>query len=166
VEERIETTAIHNAHSWEDVVVNLVTKGEVIVQVAADYLLQRLKIVGTLKFIKKNNAMIRMNHFPKNAEDGNVIVAHALSQSLSLSQSEHQEYLQRTPMIFKFQNPTKMGGKTFRYTGVDWIQGDVVMDDTGCDIMLITLSMALGMKLPMIASNTKVHTSVSKQSGV
>jgi hypothetical protein len=94
------------------------------------------------------------------------MVAHALSQSLSLTQSEHQEYIKRTPMIFKFLNPTKMGGITFRYAGVDWIQGDAVMADTGCDIMLITLRMAMGMKFPMVASNTKVHTSVSGQSGV
>jgi hypothetical protein len=32
--------------------------------------------------------------------------------------------------------------------------------------MVITLGLALGMKLPMAASNTKVHTSVSGQSGV
>jgi hypothetical protein len=48
VEDRIEMTAIHNTHSWEDVVDNLVKTGEGIVQVAADYLLQRLGEVGTL----------------------------------------------------------------------------------------------------------------------
>jgi hypothetical protein len=40
------------------------------------------------------------------------------------------------------------------------------MADIGCDIMLITLSTALGMELPMVACNTKVHTSLSEQSGV
>jgi hypothetical protein len=40
------------------------------------------------------------------------------------------------------------------------------MADTGCDIMLITLSMAKGMHLPVVASNTMVHTSVSWQSSV
>jgi hypothetical protein len=59
-----------------------------------------------------------------------------------------------------------MGGMTFRYAGVDWIKGDAVMVDTGCDIMLITLSMAMGMKFPIVPSNTKVHTSVSGQSAV
>jgi hypothetical protein len=59
-----------------------------------------------------------------------------------------------------------MGGITFRYAGVDWIQGDAVMADTGCDIMLITVSMAKGMKLPIVPSNTIVHTSVSGQSSV
>jgi hypothetical protein len=59
-----------------------------------------------------------------------------------------------------------MGGITFRYGGVDWIQGDAVMVDTGCDIMLITLTMVLGMRLPIVASNTKVHTSISGQSSV
>jgi hypothetical protein len=32
--------------------------------------------------------------------------------------------------------------------------------------MIITLGLALNMKLPMVASNTKVHTSVSGQLGV
>jgi hypothetical protein len=41
VEERIETTAIHNTHSWADVVDNLVNTGDGKVQVSADYLLQR-----------------------------------------------------------------------------------------------------------------------------
>jgi hypothetical protein len=38
IEERIKATAIHNTHSWEDVVDNLVTTGEGIVQVSAEYL--------------------------------------------------------------------------------------------------------------------------------
>jgi hypothetical protein len=143
---------------------NLVNTGEGIVQVSADYMLQRLGEVGTLKFIRKHNGMVRICNVSKNAEVGNAMVAHALSQSLSLTQSEHQEYIKRTPMIFKFLNPTKMGGITFRYAGVDWIQGDAVRADSGCDIMLVTLSMTMGMKLPMVASNTKVHTSVSGQS--
>jgi hypothetical protein len=82
------------------------------VQVAADYLLQRLGEVGTLKFIRMHNAMIRINNVSKNAEVRNAIIAHALSQSLSLSPSEHQEYIPRTPMILKFLYPTKMGGIT------------------------------------------------------
>ena len=40
------------------------------------------------------------------------------------------------------------------------------MADTGCDIMLITKSMADGMTLPIRASNTKIHTSLLGQSGV
>ena len=90
----------------------------------------------------------------------------SLSKSLSLIPAEHLEYINRTPMIFKFLNPSKMGGITFRYGGVDWIQGDAVMADTGCDIMLITLTMALGMRLPIVVSHTKVHTSISGQSSV
>jgi hypothetical protein len=69
-------------------------------------------------------------------------------------------------MIFKFLNPRKEGGVTFRYAGVDWIQGDAVMADTGCDIMLITISMALGMNLPVGESNIRVHTSISGHSSV
>jgi hypothetical protein len=163
MEERIQTTAIHNTHSGEDVVDNLVTTGEGIVQVSAEYLLQRLGEVGAFKFIRKHNVMVRINNISKNVEIGNAMIAHAQSQSLSLSPSEHQDYIQRTPMNFKFLNFNKMGGITFRYAGVDWIQGDSVMADTGCDIMLITLSMALGMKLTIVASNIKVYTSVSGQ---
>jgi hypothetical protein len=40
------------------------------------------------------------------------------------------------------------------------------MADTGCDIMLITVRMAKGMKFSIVPSNTKVHTSVSGQSSV
>jgi hypothetical protein len=40
------------------------------------------------------------------------------------------------------------------------------MADTCCDIMLITKSMAEGMNLPIRASNTRIHTSVSGQSSV
>jgi hypothetical protein len=110
--------------------------------------------------------MVRICNVSNNAEVGNAMVAHALSQSLSLTKNEHQEYIKRTPMIFNFLNSTKMGGITVRYAGVDWIQGDAVMADTGCDIMLITLSMAMGMKLPTIPSNTKVHTSISTMRGI
>jgi hypothetical protein len=53
-----------------------------------------------------------------------------------------------------------MGTITFIYAREDWIQGDAVMADTGCDIMLITVAMALEMKLPIVPSNTKVHTSI------
>ncbi len=105
--------------------------------------------------------MIIIYNVAKNAHIGNVMVAHAVSQYLSLTKSEHKDYLNRTPTIFKFLNSTKMGGITFRYSGVDWIQGDAVIADTGCDIMLITKSMARGMTLPRVHSNTKVHTSVS-----
>jgi hypothetical protein len=69
-------------------------------------------------------------------------------------------------MIFKFLNADKFNGITFRYSGVDWIERDAVMADTGCDIMLTTKSMAEGMTLPFMASNTKIHTSVSGQSSV
>jgi hypothetical protein len=40
------------------------------------------------------------------------------------------------------------------------------MADTGCDIMLITISMALGMNLPVGSSNIRVHTSISGHSSV
>jgi hypothetical protein len=40
------------------------------------------------------------------------------------------------------------------------------MADIGCDIMLITESMARGKNSPTAPSNTKVHTSVSGQSSV
>jgi hypothetical protein len=166
VEERIESTAIYNTHSWTDVLDNTGSAGDGTLQVSAEYLLQRLGEVGTLKFTRSHNAMGRIFNVSKNADVGNVMVAHALSQSLSLTKSEHQEYISRTPMIFKFLNSTKMGRITFRYAGVDWIQGDSVMADTGCDIMLITVSMAKGMKLSIVPSKTKVHTSVSGQSSV
>jgi hypothetical protein len=162
----LKTLRIHRIICRPSYFDSLVTTGERIVQVAADYLLQRLGEVGTLKFIRKHNAMIIIYNVSKNAEVRNAMVAHALSQSLSLSPSKHDEYILRTPMTFKFLNPTKIVGITFRYAGVDWIQGDALMAGTDCDIMLMTLSMALGMKMPMVASNTKVRTSVSEQSGV
>jgi vesicle coat complex subunit len=121
VEERIESTAIYNTHSWTDVLDNIVCAGDGTVKVSAEYLLHRLGEVGTLNFIRSHNAMVRMLNVSKNAEVGNVMVLHALSQSLSLTKSEHQEYISRTPIIFKFLNSTKIGGITFRYAGVDWI---------------------------------------------
>jgi hypothetical protein len=113
-----------------------------------------------LKFIGAHNAMMRISNVANNAQIGNVMVAHAASQHLSLTKSEHKDYLSHTPMIFKFLNSDKYGGITFRYSGVDWIQGDAVMADTGCDIMLTTESMAKGMNLPTMPSNTKIHTLV------
>jgi hypothetical protein len=108
----LKTLRIHRIICRPSYFDSLVTTGERIVQVAADYLLQRLGEVGTLKFIRMHNAMIRINNVSKNAEVRNAIIAHALSQSLSLSPSEHQEYIPRTPMILKFLYPTKMGGIT------------------------------------------------------
>jgi hypothetical protein len=119
VEERIESTAIHNTHSWTDVSDNIVSAEDGTVQVSAEYLLQRLGEVGTWKFTRSHNAMVKIFNVSKNAEVGNAMVAHVLLQSLSLAKSEHQEYINRTPMIFKFLNSTKMGGITFRYVGVD-----------------------------------------------
>jgi hypothetical protein len=145
---------------------NIVTTGSGVVQLSSDWLFQRLGEIGTLDFIRKHNAMVRINNVSKNVEIGNAMMAHILSRSISLSPSEHQDYINRNPMIFKFLNPTKIGGITFRYAGVDWIQGDAVMADTGCDIMLITIAMALGMNLRVGPSNAKVHTSISGQSGV
>ncbi len=69
-------------------------------------------------------------------------------------------------MIFIFMNVNKMGGITFKFARVNTIHGDLVMAKHSNNIMVITLNLALGMKLPMVASNTKVHTSVSGQSGV
>jgi hypothetical protein len=123
-------------------------------QLSAEFLLQKLGEGGTLKFIRAHNAMIRIYSVAKNAQIVNVMVAHAVSQHLSLTKSEHKDDLSRTLMIFKFLNADKFWGITFIYSGVDWIQGDAVMADTGCNIMLITESMAMGMKLPMVASNT------------
>jgi hypothetical protein len=166
VEKRIESKVMHNTHSLTVVLDNIVSAGDGIVQISVEYLLRKLGEIGTLQFIRSHNAMVRIYNVTKNAEIENVMIAYAVSQSLSLTKSEHQEYINRTPMIFKFLNSTKMGGITFRNAVVDWIQGDAVMADTGCDIMLITVSMAKGMNLPIVPSNTKVHTSVSGQSSV
>jgi hypothetical protein len=137
-----------------------------IVQVSSEWLLQQLVETGTLDFIRKHNAMIRTNNVSKYVEIGNAMMTRILSRSISLTPSEHHDYTTRNPMIFKFLNPTKMGGITFIYAGVDWIQGDAVMADTGCDIMMITIAMALGMNLPVGPSNVRVHTSKSGQSSV
>jgi hypothetical protein len=88
------------------------------VQVSSEWLLQQLGDTGTLDFIRKHNAMIRINNVPKNEEIGNAMMAHIMSKSISLTPSEHQDYIARNPMIFKFLNPSKMGGITFRYAGV------------------------------------------------
>ncbi len=37
---------------------------------------------------------------------------------MSLTAEEHQEYINRNPRIFKFANPNKEGGVTFRYGGM------------------------------------------------
>jgi hypothetical protein len=117
--------------------------------------IEALGKTGTLDFIRKHNALIRVNNVSNNAPTGNAMMAHhsrwlsgdvaPMSKSMSLTSSEHKDYINRNPMIFKFLNPSKEGGVTFRYAGMDWIQGDAVMADTGCDIMLITIAMALGM---------------------
>jgi hypothetical protein len=114
VEETIESTVMHNTHSWTDVLDNIVSAGDGMVQVSAEFLLQKLGEGGTLKFIRAHNAMVRIYKVAKNAQIGNVMVAHAVSQHLSLTKSEHKDYLNHTPMIFKFLKSTKMGGITFR----------------------------------------------------
>jgi hypothetical protein len=98
---------------------NIVTAGSGVVQVSSEWLLQQLGETGTLDFISKHNAMIRINNVSKNVEIGNAIMAHILSRSISLTPSEHHDYTTRNPMIFKFLNPTKMGGITFCRSGLD-----------------------------------------------
>jgi hypothetical protein len=68
---------------------NIVSAGDGTIHVSAEYLLQRLGEVGTFKVIRSHNAMVKIFNVSKNAEVGNVMVAHALSQSLSLTKSEH-----------------------------------------------------------------------------
>jgi hypothetical protein len=121
VKERIESTVMHNIHSWTDMLDNLVSTGDGMAQLLAEFLLQKLGEGGTLKFIGAHNAMIRIYNVAKNAQIGNVMVAHAVSHHLSLTKSEHEDYLNRTPMIFEFLNSTKYGGIKLRYSGVDWI---------------------------------------------
>jgi hypothetical protein len=137
--ETIEPTIIHKPHSWVDLMNNIVTAGSGVVQVLSDRLLQQLGETGTLDFIRKHNAVIRVNNVSNNAQIVNAMMAHSMSKSISLTSSEHQDYINRNPMIFKFLNPSKEGRITFRYAGMDWIQCDAVMADTGCDIMLITI---------------------------
>jgi hypothetical protein len=117
--------------------------------------------------------MIKVNNV-SNTPAGNTMMAHYSQwlssdvtplSNMSLTAGEHQEYIDRNHMIFKVANPNKEGGVTVRYRGMDWIQGDAVMADTGCDIMLITI-VALGMKLPIGESNIHVHTSLSGHSSV
>jgi hypothetical protein len=136
---------------------NIGSEGDGMAQLSAEFLLQKLAEGGTLISIRAHNAMIRISNVAKNAQIGNVMVAHAVSKHLSLTKSEHKDYLSQPPMIFKFLNADKFNGITFRYSGVDWIQGDAVMADTGCDIMPITKSMADGINLPITPSNTKIH---------
>ena len=149
VEERIESTVMHTNHSWTDMMKNIVSAGDGMAQVSAEFLLQQLGDSDTLKFIRAHKAVIRISNEANNAQLGNVMVTHSVSKHLSFSKNEHKDYISRTPMIFKFLNTDKANGITFSYQGVDWIQGDAVMADTGCDIMLITKSMAKGMNLPI-----------------
>jgi hypothetical protein len=48
VEERIESTVMHNTHSWTDVLDNIASAGDGTVQVSAEFLLQKLGEGGTL----------------------------------------------------------------------------------------------------------------------
>jgi hypothetical protein len=140
---------MHTNHSWTDMMKNIVSAGDGMAQVSAEFLLQQLGDSDTLKFIRAHKAVIRISNDANNAQLGNVMVTHSVSKHLSFSKNEHKDYISRTPMIFKFLNTDKANGITFSYQGVDWIQGDAVMADTGCDIMLITKSMAKGMNLPI-----------------
>jgi hypothetical protein len=174
LQETLEPISIHKSQTWDDHVNSIVKAGSGEVQVSADWLLQQLGETGTLDFIRKYRAMIKIYNV-SSTQVGNAMMAHNsrwLSNditpvsNMSLSAGKHQEYIDRNPMIFKFANPNKEGGVTVRYGGMDWIQSDAVMADTGCDIMLITQAMALGIKLPIGESNIHVHTSLSGHSGV
>jgi hypothetical protein len=67
VEERIESTVMHNTHSWTDVLNNLVSAGDGMVQVSAEFLLQKLGEGGTLKIFRAHNATVRIYNVAKNA---------------------------------------------------------------------------------------------------
>ena len=85
VEERIESTVMHTNHSWTDMMKNIVSAGDGMAQVSAEFLLQQLGEGDTLKFIRAHNVVIRISNVAKNAQLGNVMVAHAVSKHLSFS---------------------------------------------------------------------------------
>jgi hypothetical protein len=83
---------------------NIVSAGDGMAQLSAEFLLQKLGEGGTLKFIRAHNAVIRISNVAKNAQIGNAMVAHAVLKHLSLNKRERKDYISRKPMIFKFLN--------------------------------------------------------------
>jgi hypothetical protein len=76
---------MHTNLSWTDMVNNIVSAGDGMAQVSADFLLQQLGEGDTLKFIRAHNAVIRISNVAKDAQFGNVMVTHAVSKRLSFS---------------------------------------------------------------------------------
>ena len=68
VEERIESTVMHTNHSWTHMMKNIVSAGDGMAQVSAEFLLQQLGEGDTLKFIRAHNAVIRISNVAKNAQ--------------------------------------------------------------------------------------------------
>jgi hypothetical protein len=60
----------------------IVTAGSGVMQISSEWLLQQLGETGTLDFIKKHNAMVRVNNVSKNAQIGNAMMAHIMSKSI------------------------------------------------------------------------------------
>ena len=99
VEERIESTVMHTNHSWTDMMKNIVSAGDGMAQVSAEFLLQQLGETDTLKFIRAHKAVIRISNVAKDAQLGNVMVTHAVSKRLSFSKNEHKVYISITPRV-------------------------------------------------------------------